>query len=911
VERAGANIVGRGTELAALRAFVDGPDRTLVLAGGPGIGKTTLWEAGLAAARELGARVLAARTSGAEARPPFAGLIDLLDGVGGDELAQLPPPQRRALEVALLRAEPTAAPPEPGAIAVALLNALRGLAGRREPILVAVDDVQWLDSPSAEALAFAARRLAPDSARFLLARRPGPATPPERALEREGLRRLEIAPLSLGATRRLLVERLGLTLPRRLLRQLVEATLGNPLFALEVGRTIAERGPPALGEPLPVPETVEELLGTRVARLPTRLRKVLLAVASSSELRLAEMRVLAGDAAVDDALDAGLLLVDGGRVRASHPLVAAAARTHARPRERRQLHRELAAVVGDDLLRARHLALATEEPDGDLAVELARAAAAAFARGARRDAVEFGQHALRLSETAGRTEALLELAGYLQVAGELQQLSELLEPELTSLPAGPARARTHLLLSCAVTGRNDERLRHLEQALAESAQDRELRTTLLAELAVNRAVTVVSRIRESEARAREALALAAGGPPGVRRHALYVLAWTLALQGRPIDDLRSRFRDVADDRHPIVGSPERIAGQRLVWRGEIPAARSLFARLSSLADEWGEAVSYALVRLHRCELALRVGEWDEASSLLDEWGQTQDDELLLPPMHGRCLALLAAGRGHLGETDRLTAQVIGRAAAAGVGWDLLEARRARGIASLLAHEPARAAESLRAVWEHAQREGIDEPGVFPVAPELVEALVDLGELDEARAVAGRLRRLAERQEHPWGLAGASRCDGLVALAERADEDAAITALEQAAAAYGELGLRFDRARTLVLLGRGQRRRRRWAAARRGLEDAAAAFDELGSPGWAADARAELERVGARRPAKAGRLTPAEERVVELAVEGLSNKEIAHALVVAINTVEVHLSHAYAKLGVRSRAQLARLRAAKH
>ena len=121
--------------------------------------------------------------------------------------------------------------------------------------------------------------------------------------------------------------------------------------------------------------------------------------------------------------------------------------------------------------------------------------------------------------------------------------------------------------------------------------------------------------------------------------------------------------------------------------------------------------------------------------------------------------------------------------------------------------------------------------------------------------------------------------------------------------FYRLGLRFDHARTLLALGRALRRLRKWKAARESLEQAAAAFDHLNAPGWAESARSELARVGARRPRAAGELTEAERRVVELAIEGLSNKEIARALVVAVPTVETHLSHAYAKLGVRSRAQL--------
>jgi hypothetical protein len=176
-------MVGRERECAVLREFVGaGPAvRALVLVGGPGIGKTTLWEAGIAVGRKRGWRVLRARPSGADTQLSFAALIDLFDRF---DTAGLPVrgPQLAALEVALLRAEPTGAPPPPQAIALGLLGALRALAGG-EGLMVAIDDVQWLDSPSADALAFAARRLAGESVRFLLARRSGRLSVLERALE--------------------------------------------------------------------------------------------------------------------------------------------------------------------------------------------------------------------------------------------------------------------------------------------------------------------------------------------------------------------------------------------------------------------------------------------------------------------------------------------------------------------------------------------------------------------------------------------------------------------------------------------------------------------------------------------------------------------------------------------------------
>ena len=244
-----------------------------------------------------------------------------------------------------------------------------------------------------------------------------------------------------------------------------------------------------------------------------------------------------------------------------------------------------------------------------------------------------------------------------------------------------------------------------------------------------------------------------------------------------------------------------------------------------------------------------------------------------------------------------------RVAETGVCWDLLECRRALGTLEILGHDPGTAIEQLRPVWEHTEREGVRDPGAFPVAPELVEALVEAGELDAARAVTKRLGELAEAQEHPWGRATARRCAAVVALADTYDEQA-VAALSQAADEYGSLGLALDHARALLSLGRAQRRFRKWGAARDTLEAAVSAFAELGSPGWADVARSELERVGARRPTAEGQLTAAERRVAELAAQGLANKEIARTMVVSVKTVEFHLSNTYAKLGIRSRGELA-------
>ena len=561
-------------------------------------------------------------------------------------------------------------------------------------------------------------------------------------------------------------------------------------------------------------------------------------------------------------------------------------------------------VVADEELRALHRALATTLEDETLATRLSTAAAGASARGDAGQAVVLAEHALRLTppDSPGRSERLLALAGCYEVAGARQRVTDLLVPEVDGL-AKRDRVRAFLRLAegGSIRGIPDTE-RYLDRALAESGGDPRLRALVLAKKSHLVAATATA-VRSAESWAREALPVARATSPELERLALHGLGWARALRGLPIDEVCERFRVASDAASHITDSPEPVQGLRLLWRGHIGEARAVLTRFLALADARGEEVSYALQRLNLCDLELRAGSWDAATRLLDEW-ESADRQLLIRATYERSRALLAAGRGEADVAARLAASAYAQAEPGGYAWQMLESLRARGIAALLAGEPERAAECLRRVWSHLEREGVDEPGAFPVAPDLVEALAELGERDEALAAIERLRALSEQQEHPWGLATVARCDAVLRLASGYDEHAA-TQLADAAAAYASLGLLFDHARSLLALGRAQRRLRRWGAARSALDEAVTAFEELGSPGWAEHARAEGARVGGRRPQRTGELTETERRVAELAADGLANKEIARSLFVSVRTVEVHLKHVYAKLGIRSRTQLAR------
>jgi DNA-binding CsgD family transcriptional regulator len=347
-----------------------------------------------------------------------------------------------------------------------------------------------------------------------------------------------------------------------------------------------------------------------------------------------------------------------------------------------------------------------------------------------------------------------------------------------------------------------------------------------------------------------------------------------------------------------------VAAKQLFWRGELGRARAALATLLALADERGDLTSYAMIRMHATEVELRSGNFDAAARLLDEWGESTDYETQFRPQYPRCRALLEAGRGAIDEARRWGSETIELARASGSTWDELEGRRALGIAALIEPAAEEALATLSPVWEHCEREGVLDPGVFPVAAELVEALVELERFEEAQAVTCRLRELATGLDHPWARSAAKRCAAHVELARDGYSEASAAGLAEASVGLERLESRFDSARCLLALGRAERRFKHWRSARETLERAIAAFAAVGAEGWAQRARSELERVGGRRRAD-GELTPSERRVVELAVEGLSNKEIAATLYLTVNTVEVYLTRAYSKLGVRSRAQLAK------
>jgi DNA-binding CsgD family transcriptional regulator len=911
---ASGSLVGRELELARIQELLDRSETrpaALVLEGEPGIGKTTLWRAAVELAEARGFRVLAAQPGQREASLAFAAVGDLLQDVG-DALVDLPPPQQRALRVALLLEDPGDRPPDQRAVAVALLAILRRLADGA-PLTVAVDDVQWLDGPTAAALEFAARRLLVAPVTFLLSRRKEAPVGLERVFPDDALTRIELGPLSLGALHRLLRERLGVVIARPLLRRAHEAAAGNPFFALEIVRGL-ELGGGAVdpGRPLPTPERLQTLVTERLHALPEETRGAL-AAATAARLPTVALvsAALASDAAepLRAAVHAGVVELRGETVRFTHPLFASAAYEAAGESLRREVHRRLADAVREPEERARHLALAADSPSAETAAALAAAARVARNRGAPGAAAELSELAVRLTpadDARAARRRSVAASQYLLEAGDPGRAKALLEAVVASCPPGGERgdalARLAWVLSLSESapraGELHRRaLAEVEDPVVESAIERGLGWSL----------HMQRDLPGAERHMRRAVELAeAVGDPGPLALALADLAFVEALQGRG-DGRRMTLALELERRAPgpeIYSRPSWLASLMLTYEGRLDEARDrLLGLLDEVADLGQEsAVPFVLNWLARVECF--AGELDRASGYAEETYQsTLETGADAERAFAASTRALVAGRlGRVEQSRAAAGEALELAERIGLCGAEFEARAAMGALELSLGAPAEALPWLATLHDEFLAAGFADPVVFRFHADAAEALIGTGDLDGADRVAAYLTDRGATLGRPWALAAAARCHALVAAAH-GHPDEALAELDLALEHHRALPEPYERARTLLAFGAVARRARRKRESRRALEQAAEAFADLGAARWAELAAAELARLGGR-PAAAGSLTPAERRVAELVAEGLRNREVAERLFLTEKTVEFHLRNVFRKLGVRSRAQLA-------
>jgi DNA-binding CsgD family transcriptional regulator len=899
-------IVGRERELGKIAQLLDRTEEgaaAIVLEGEPGIGKTTLWSAGVELARERGDRVLEARPLEAERDLSFAALADLLGSVG-NEIERLPSMQRRALQIALLEEEPREDAPGPRLVATALRELLR-LVNADGPLLLAIDDIQWLDSASAVVLQFALRRAEHESIRVLVTWRRGT----ERRFRLDWEERVEVSPLPrrllAGAVRR----HVGRHLTRPTLLAIADASGGNPFYALELARAFDDRD-----GALTVPPTLRALVLGRLNALFPGTREMLLYAAALAHPTTSQLEETVGDPgqialALEEAAAADIITFAGDEVRFTHPLFGSVQYWAAPPRRRQEAHRRLAEVAADIEQRAHHRALAVQAPDPSVADALEDAARRAFERGAVEGAASLGERAVVFTPEE-RLDALqrrrLVAAGYLARAGSLERARELIEDARYAAPTGAQKARMTLALAWWGLGETSELVDALMNALADARADARVLAEVHAVLAAHLCPHI--DIAAAADHASRALALAeAAGDSATLVMSLVGAARVDFYAGRGVgaDQIARALALEAAAPNPYgeIGLARWFHSFQLLVTGELDAARRSIEALAAEGQGRADA-GYADFLRGLAMIEIRAGNWERAQQLASEALELVREvgDVLGEAFCHEALVQLGALRGDVANTRTLAAEGI-RLAELKARPDAKAAMLAAlGMMELSLGDAKAAGSHLDETARLVAAMGIGEPGIVPFVPDRVEALVALGELHEAEAAAAQLLEQGRRLARGVALSGAARCHGLIALA-RGDVTAAEAALENACDEVASLGQPFEEARNLLTLGTVLRRARKRTAARQVLGQALAAFDRVGAAQWATRTREELSGLGGR-PATAGKLTPTEQRVAELVAAGKSNHDAARALFMSPKTVEWNLSKIYKKLHVASRTELA-------
>ncbi|HEX3265971.1 MAG TPA: AAA family ATPase [Candidatus Limnocylindrales bacterium] len=917
-------LVGRASELEAVDRLIRRAHEgaaALVIEGDAGIGKTSIWREGVSRAQAAGIRVLRAAPAESERSLTLGVLTDLLDSVADDELAALPSVQRRTLDVALLREAASGRPPDQRALSVATTALLRSLAAAT-PLLVAIDDAQWLDPTSAAVLAYALRRLVDLRVAVLLAVR-GTAEAGTLELitgapsdERD---RVHVGALPLAGLHQLFRSRLGRSFPRLVLLQIEAASAGNPFYALEIARELAasetELHP---GDRLPIPRSLGALVEARIEALagPTREALLLAATATDPTVEALELVEPATGAALAAAVGAGIVEVQAGAVRFTHPLLAQAVIQTTSPADVRRAHAALARVARSDDARARHLAGASDGPDARVAAALERAAASARDRGATLDAAGLYERASELTPAAQAADALRRaaLAGetlFVDVS-EVVHADRILARAIEAAAPSPQRAEVmslHAILRY-YHGDTPGAVALGDRAVAEAGTGSGPAARILRATVMARAAFLVMQLD-----LERGLELVTGAlrllDPAPEATDPELLANVLLLHASAALGLARGYEAAEIERGLALIDPDGRS-----WEHE--GADGIAFGLARMTDDLDRAIEmtreliqaksgpggddpFNLVQLSGLQVLRGDLEAARASAEAADQGYAAEGADVFPAWRRRGLALVAAHAGQPEDARRLASEGLELALATG---DLtLEAyhRHILGFVALAAGDPRGAAEQLEPAAQAARATGTVHPGRFKIDGDRLEAALGAGDVAGARAIATALEEVNAVAPTPWTRAIAARGRGLV-LAADGDLAGAVGALEEALRAHADLPMPLERARTLLALGQVHRRRKEKRLADERLRAAIDVFDEVGAGAWVDRARGELARVG-RRPHASTDLTETERRVAELAARGLSSREIAEAAFLAPKTVGNVLGRVYAKLEIHSRAEL--------
>jgi DNA-binding CsgD family transcriptional regulator len=925
----GLNLVGRDHELDTIRSFIAArpPSPSALLLEGPaGIGKTSLWQAGLADASRSSYVVLSCQPAATEIHLLYGGLTDLLLKHVEPVLHRLPEPQRRAVEIVLLLGGAGDESADERALAAGVLGLIRELAADT-PLLLGIDDVQWLDPASALVIEYALRRLPEAPVSVLAAARwdplaaatpVGAATPPRldlrRALGKDPLR-VRVGPLSSGALHEILRQRTGRPIPRPLLRRIQEASGGNPFYALEIARAMDGRWDAwDAGEPLPLPVALGDLVTGRFSRLPIATREALYLAAATSQPTPGLIETLMGGGPVESilqpALDAGIVAAVTPRIEFAHPLLAAAAEATMTNADRRRWDERLAQTAPDPEARARHLARIRPGRDPAVADLLHQAGQDAQRRGSPETAGELFAAAIdRLPEgdLERRPSWTLEAAALLRQTGDLRRARTLLEPLVDELSSGPQRSDVLLALSRLVEddpggGAREPEL--IDRALEDAGTDPGRRAAAL----LRREMWERHRDRFDRALpiAREALPLAEqSGDRALLAGTLTRIADLEVLQGIAPDPVE-RFRAAIDagsglDLDSSADSAQSMLAACLIRMGRVAEARTLLLGERERVRAVGDEASLEMVCVLLTELEWLAGDWDRALAYAEEGRlvASQAESRLLEGALTALIALVHASRGDVELARTAALEAVSRCEEVGDRSYAAYARQILGFLELSVGQPATAVDEFAI---YLARPAIEGTKRLAFVGDQIEALVLIGRVDEAELLVGELAARGQQLHRPTLTAAAARGSAYVRGAKGDLHDARNSA-ERAVALTAELGLPFEHARAQLALGDAQRRAKQWRAARETLTSAKAGFAALGARPWESKASDALGRVGGRTREEG--LTATERQVATLVAQGLTNKEVAAELFVSVRAVEANLSRIYEKLNVRSRTELAK------
>ena len=908
-------LVGRAAETAQVDRFVAGlyerRSEGLLVAGEAGTGKTALLAYGREQAGSI--RTLAVRGFEAERDLPYAGVSLLLRPVQA-QLEQLPEAQRAALEAALGLGPPVAA--DRFAAYAGVLSALAG-AAEAGPLLVLVDDAQWLDAASLEALLFTARRLLDEGIGMLFAAREDERP----AVDFAGLRRIELRGLDEGDVAALVEWRAGVRPAADLVRRVHEATGGNPLAVGELAAALSPaqvEGSAPLEDPLPVGADVERAVRRRLLTLPAETRRALLLAAAEPTAEPATVqRALDGPALANvlaPAESARLITLRPDGVEFRHPLFRSVAYQLADAADRQAAHAALARTFDSEAAHARrawHLARATTGHDETAAGELEAVGRSARDRGAPESAGRTLEAAAHLTPSPElRIRRRLDAAQAFGMAARLEPATGLLDGVLAEAPDDPClradvqrlRARIEMM-----TGGSH----HLHEMLAREAErvvryDARRAASLLADAAF---------IAVTDGQLRLALELAmrahsTGAPlDGLTELDVHrTLGGALVLAGRideGLDHLKRAEQLLEHDNVP-VDFMAIVLAQAYYWAGHYEHGRTILQPVIDGARRRGVIAALPAALALMAWLDFRLGDWTRA------FGEVSESLSLATAVGQRTqrafglmrLAELEAARGAAGECRAHVQESLEVAKRLGVGSMELMAAPVLGLLAAGCGSAGDTVERLESTGRACLERGLEEPMAVPWAQELTEAYVRLGDWDGAERTLAVLERQARRSGQRSAAAAACRYRGLLAEGQEEAEGFFHRALEL----HDGRPEPFDRARTELCYGERLRRDGRRVQARSHLRAALSTFDRLGAGPWAERARRELAATGVRArrrvPETGNELTAQELQVALIVASGASNREAAAALFLSTKTIEFHLARIYRKLGLRTRTELA-------